>query len=198
MITFLTGKLVTKQPMRIVLEVRDIGYEVFIPLSSYDRLPDTGEVCRLLTVDYIREDMHRLFGFVTEGERHIFELLMGTSGIGPKLALSALSGMSIRDLKQAIAGGDVKRISSISGIGKKMAERIVVELRDKMADVGVGGALSGALQDSAGGTLVNDAIRALVTLGYMEDAARKMAARALQGPQPPDNLETLLKKALAQ
>ena len=123
---------------------------------------------------------------------------MSTTGIGPKLALSALSGLATRDLKQAIAGGDVKRISSISGIGRKMAERIVVELRDKMADLGVPGALAGTVGGTDEGTLVSDAVLALVTLGYKEDAARKMAARALKGPEPPADAEALIKKALAQ
>jgi len=194
MITFLQGILVTRQPTRIVLDVHDVGYEVFLPLSSYDRLPATGETCRMLVVDYVREDVHQLFGFVSEEERRIFCLLMGTTGIGPKLALSALSGLSVRDLKQAIAAGDVRRLSSISGVGKKMAERMVVELRDKVAE-GTGIA---PLDGDAEGSLLRDAVLALVTLGYKEDAARSMIARVLKGPEPPGELEALIKKTLAQ
>ena len=133
MITFLEGTLVEKQPTRIVLAVHGVGYEVFIPLSSYDRLPEENAPCRILTHDHLREDAHLLYGFVTEAERGLFGMLLGISGIGPKTALSALSGLSVRDLKTAVVEGDVKRLSSISGIGKKTAERIVVELRHSLS-----------------------------------------------------------------
>ena len=133
MITFLEGILEAKDPTHIVLNVGGVGYEVFIPLSSYDRLPDKGGACRVLIYDHIREDLHALYGFLTEEERSLFLRLIGISGVGPRLAITTLSGLSVRDLKAAVVQGDIKRLSSISGLGKKTAERIIVELRDKLS-----------------------------------------------------------------
>ena len=112
MIAFLDGEIDNKQPTRLLLNVGGVGYEVLIPLSSYDRLGKIGDRCRILIHDHIREDQHVLFGFMSESERKMFTLLLSISGIGPKLALSALSGMSVRELKIAIVDGDIKRISS--------------------------------------------------------------------------------------
>ena len=197
MITFLDGILVEKHPTRVVLDVGGVGYEAFIPLSSYDRLPPRDERCRLLVYDYVREDVHSLFGFMTGAERDLFVLLMGASGIGPKLALSALSGLSVRDLKAAVVEGDVKRLSSISGIGRKMAERLIVELRDR---IGAGEALeavAGAAEGSEADSLIHDAMLALVSLGYKQEAARKMVVAAIGADKPGNlTLEAVIKKAL--
>src|SRR5210317_1724600 len=122
MITFLEGQLDRKQPTRIILNVGGVGYEVFIPLCSYDRLPNEGAACRILTYHHITDADQRLFGFLDEEERDMFTRLLTISGIGPRLAISALSGLPVRELKTALVNGDVKRISSISGIGKKTAE----------------------------------------------------------------------------
>ena len=129
----LDGILETKDPTRAVVVCNGVGYEVHIPLSSFDRLPAAGAHCRVLTHHHVWADGQALYGFATEGERRMFRLLLDVSGIGPKTALSALSGLSSRDLTAAIVGGDVKRLSSISGIGKKTAERIVLELKDRCA-----------------------------------------------------------------
>ena len=128
MISFLEGVLEEKQPTRVVLNVGGVGYEVCIPLISYDRLPAAGERCRMLIHDHIREDSRMLFGFFRSEDRDMFEMLLTISGIGPKIALSALSGLNAREIKSAIVEGDIKRLSSISGIGRKMAERMVVEI----------------------------------------------------------------------
>ena len=117
MIAFVEGEIVEKHPTRVIVGVAGIGYEVFIPLSSYDRLPAKGAACRLLTHDYIREDSHQLFGFMSEAEREMFVLLLGTTGIGPKLALSALSSLSVRDIKVAVVERDVKRCIRDAGPG---------------------------------------------------------------------------------
>jgi len=180
MIAFLCGTLVDKQPTSIVIDVAGVGYEVFIPLSSYDRLPAAGEACRVLVHDYVREDQHVLFGFMTEPERRMFQLLLGTSGIGPKLALSALSGLSVRDLKAAIVDGDVKRISSISGIGKKMAERIVVELRHRFGAGEALEAVAGERDPSPDEVRLRDAVLALVALGYKQEEARRKAGAVMR------------------
>ncbi len=197
MITFVEGRVDVKQPTRVELNVGGIGYEILIPLSSYDRLPVTGEVCRILTVDYVREDQHRLFGFMTEEERRIFGLLMGISGIGPKLALSALSGLSVRELIVAISTGDTKRLSSISGVGKKMAERMVVELKDKLSAAEQLGAAAGSTEGDEGSSVSRDAALALIALGYSDADASKMVQRVIVDPAV-DTVEAIIRKALAK
>ena len=174
MIAYLKGLIEEKRPTDLVIEVSGVGYGVFIPLSSYDRLPPRGEMCHLLIYDYIREDTHHLYGFMSEGERRMFGLLMSISGIGPKLALSALSGLSVRELSAAVVGGDVKRLSSISGVGKKMAERLIVELRDKLSSGEALEAVAGQPDASPEELKFRDAMMALVSLGYKQDTARKM------------------------
>ena len=197
MITFLHGEIVDKQPTRVVVDVGGVGYEVSIPLSSYDRLAAKGQPCRILTYEYVREDTHGLFGFMTEAERRMFILLIGTNGVGPKLALSALSGMSVRDIMASVAEGDVKRLSSISGVGKKMAERIVVELRHKIGAAEALEAVSGAEPHSELDAKTRDAVLALIALGYKQEAARKMVAGTLRKEGSGDlALEDIIKKAL--
>jgi Holliday junction DNA helicase RuvA len=197
MIAFLNGEIVEKQPTRLLLDVSGVGYEVLIPLSSYDSLGKVGTRCRIITHDHIREDQHVLFGFMTEAEKKMFLLLLSISGVGPKLALSALSGMSVRELKVSIVDGDVKRISSISGIGKKMAERIAVELRHKIS-------AGEALEAVAGGNGVvdsklRDSIMALVALGYKQEIAHKKAADVIAKSVGKDlSVEEIIKQALSK
>lgn len=196
MIRFLEGVLEEKEPSRVVLRVGGVGYEVFIPLSSYDPLPGVGETCRLRIYDHIREDTHDLFGFVTESERRIFVLLLGVSGIGPRMALNTLGGLAPRDLVAALVNGDVKRLSSVNGIGRKKAERMVVELRDRITE---GEALAAAGAAGAGPEEIKrkDAVLALISLGYKQaDALRLLQQTA---PDPIGNLgvEDLVRRALA-
>ena len=167
MITFLHGKLVESLPTQVIVDVSGIGYEVLIPLSSFDKLPSPGGEVKLLTQLIVREDAHILYGFATAVERDLFRMLINNiSGIGPKTALNILSGMNAVAFRGAVANGDVKSLSQISGVGKKTAERIVVELRDK---VGAAGALESA---SAKNSLspddqkTNDATLALMALGF--------------------------------
>ena len=185
MITFLQGQLADALPTQVVVDVHGVGYEVLIPLSSFDKLPPPGQPVKLLTQLVVREDAHLLYGFMTEAERNLFRLLTHTvSGIGPKTALNILSGMNPVAFRGAVANGDVKALSQISGVGKKTAERIVVELRDK---VGAAGALEAA---GARHTLspddqkTNDATLALIALGFKQpeahDAVR--AAQTMLGP----------------
>lgn len=193
MIAFLDGVLVEKHPTRVVLDVQGVGYDVFIPLSSYDRLPESGARCRVLTYLQVREDAHVLFGFLTDTERRMFGLLMTVSGIGPKLALSALSGLSVRELKAAIVGGDSKRLSGVSGVGRKTAERIIVELKDKFS---AGEALEALAGPAETDMTLRDAIAALVSLGYKQEEARKLVVAARQ-MLPDAGVEVLIKKALS-
>jgi len=194
MITFLEGVLVEKSPARAVLNVGGVGYEVFVPLSSFDKLPDLNRTCRVLVYDYIREDQHSLFGFMTEAERQTFTMLMNVNGIGPKLAMSALSGLAASDLVNAIVSGDVARLSSISGIGRKIAERMVLELRDKFASSEMfRGSVAGA--PALGQNIkVTDAALALVSLGYKQNEAARMVASFKDNEDL--SVEEIVRKAL--
>jgi holliday junction DNA helicase RuvA len=193
MITFLDGTLEEKLPGRIVINVNGVGYEVAVPLSSLDRLPVEGEVGRLLIYHHITEASQALFGFATDEERKMFTLLLSVSGIGPKTAVSALSGLSVRELKYALVESDVKRISSISGIGKKTAERVIVELRDKFSMGEAFEALAGA-DELPGNNRSRDAVLALVSLGYKQDDARKMIKKVDSDPDA--SVEDLVRKSL--
>src|SRR5687767_5760119 len=133
MISFVHGTLLEAFPSHVTVEVNGIGYDVLIPLSTFEKLPVIGKGVKLLTHLTIREDAHLLYGFISAQERDLFRLLINTvSGIGPKIALNVLSGMSVTAFRGAVANGDIKSLSSISGVGKKTAERILVELRDKV------------------------------------------------------------------
>lgn len=197
MITFLEGKLRTKQLARIEMNISGVGYEVFIPLSSYDSLPLEGDNCRILTYHHITDADQKLFGFCTDDEREMFMKLLTISGVGPKLAISALSGLPVRELKNAIVTGDIKRVSSISGIGKKTAERIIVELRDKFSsgeqlDALAGG--DGELDD----TRLRDAALALGALGYKPDDIQKMIKAIATQLTPETTVEDLIRLALTK
>src|SRR5579862_5570973 len=186
MITFLHGKLVEALPTQVVVDVNGVGYEVLIPLSSFDKLPQPGNEVKLLTQLIVREDAHILYGFMAAAERDLFRLLVNSvSGIGPKIALNILSGVSATAFRGAVAGGDVKSLSQISGVGKKTAERIVVELRDKIGLAGALEASSAKHALSADDQKLNDATLALMALGFKQidahDAVR--AAQAMLGAQ---------------
>ncbi len=196
MITFLEGQLVEKQPTRVVLNVGGVGYEVFIPLSSYDRLGAPNSTCRILTYHHVREDAEVLYGFVSEAERRLFELLLSISGIGPKIALGALSGMSVRELKAAVAENDVKRLNAISGIGRKTAERMVMELRDKLSAAETLEAMSGDDEGGVGDVRMRDAVLALIGLGYKQVDAQKMIRQVAKADAGKAHVEELVRRAL--
>ena len=195
MITFLEGLLDEKQPTRLVLNVQGVGYEVFIPISSYDRLGPINATCRLLTYHHVREDAEVLYGFATAGERRMFELLLTISGIGPKIALSVLSGMSVREIKAAIAGNDVKRLNSVSGIGRKTAERMVIELRDKLS---MGDALEAVAgeEEEPQNVRARDSVLALIALGYKQADAQKMIRQVMQSSAGAAHVEDIVRQAL--
>jgi holliday junction DNA helicase RuvA len=188
-ITFLHGRLVDALPTQVVVEVHGVGYEVLVPLSTSDRLPAPGAEVHLLTHLAVREDAHVLYGFLTGSERDLFRLLINTvSGIGPKIALGVLSGLSITAFRSAVAAGDVKALSSVSGVGRKTAERIVVELKDKLGGFGpvssatiATGARPGGAEDARGA----DAAAALMALGLRPVDAQEAvrASMAMLGPE---------------
>jgi holliday junction DNA helicase RuvA len=196
MITFLEGTLVEKQPARVVLNVGGVGYEVLIPLSSYDRLGGLNTTCRILTHHYVREDAELLYGFVSAGERRMFELLLTISGIGPKIALTALSGLSVRELKAAVAENDVKRLSSISGIGRKTAERMVIELRDKLTAGEALEAMTGADEPGAQDVRLRDSVLALIQLGYKQVDAQTMIRKLFADGVGDAHVEEIVRRAL--
>jgi Holliday junction DNA helicase RuvA len=197
MITFLRGKLIEALPTQAIVEVQGVGYEVLIPLSSFDKLPPHGGEVQLLTHLAIREDAHVLYGFMTTAERELFRLLINTvSGIGPKIALNVLSGMNPVALRGAVANGDVKALSQISGVGKKTAERIVVELRDKIGAAGAWEASSAQRSLSDADQKVNDAVLALMALGFKQPEAHESirAAQSVLGPRA--GVEDLVRASL--
>ncbi len=194
MIALLRGTLAYKSIDHVIIDVNGVGYRLFIPLSTFYSLPETGEIS-LYTHTHVREDALLLYGFLTLEEKELFVTLIGISGIGPKLAVNILSHSPVAELKNAIAKSDVKRLSGLPGIGKKTAERLVLELKDKIEPVA---AATGTRTSSAGSPsakdLINDVISALVNLGYKENQARKVLENMELAPDVP--MEEALKGAL--
>jgi Holliday junction DNA helicase RuvA len=196
MITFLDGKLISALPTQAIVDVSGIGYEVFIPLSSYDKLPAVGQPIRILTHLAVREDAHVLYGFMSAPERDLFRLLVNNvSGIGPKLALAVLSGMSVNNFKAAVVNSDVVSLSKISGLGKKTAERIILELKDKLGVAAAWEAASAIHAPTPEQEQANEAVLGLIALGYKQVEAHK-AVRDLQEKGEAKSAEELVKLAL--
>lgn len=195
MIALVRGALAYKSIDHVIIDVGGIGYRLFIPLSTFYALPDSGEIS-LFTHTHVREDALLLYGFLTSEERDLFVVLIGISGIGPKLAVNILSHIPVGELKNAIAGSDIKRLSALPGIGKKTAERLVLELKDKV--VPASGLQQPSTLKSSGrptaGDVITDVISALVNLGYKENQARKVLETMELSPNLP--MEEVLKGAL--
>ena len=166
MIGRLTGTLLEKQPPLVLLDVQGVGYEVNVPMSTFYTLPDTGEVIILHIYLVVREDVHLLFGFATETERQAFRQLVKISGVGARTALAVLSGLSVSDLYQAVVDQDSRQIIQVPGIGKKTAERLLLELRDKLSSD-----MIGADGHASSSKVNNDVLNALLALGYNEREA---------------------------
>src|SRR5256714_8469666 len=197
MITFLDGALAAALPTHAIVHVGGVRYEVLIPLSSYARLAAVGQPVHILPHLHVREDAHILYGFMTAPERDLFGLLVNhVSGIGPKLSLAVLSGMSVSNFKNAVVNADIASLSKISGLGKKTAERIVLELKDKLGVVAAWEAASAEHAPTAEQTQANEAILALIALGYKQVDAHK-TVRDLQEREPGiKTAEELVKNAL--
>jgi Holliday junction DNA helicase RuvA len=195
-ITFLRGSVVEAWPMQVVLEVQGVGYQVEIPLSTYEKLPQRGGSVTLLTHLQIREDAHVLYGFATAEERDLFRLLIAhVSGVGPKIALSVLNGMLPVNFRGAVVQGDIAALSKIKGLGKKTAERIVVELRDKVGVSAAWEAASAKNSMSPAELTMNDAVLALIALGYKQIEAAK-AVKTASEARPGAATEDLVREAL--
>lgn len=179
MIARLCGRLVEKQPSCVILDVSGVGYEVHVPLSTFYGLGDVGAEVTLRVHTHVREDVLSLFGFATALEQRIFERLIAVSGIGPRLALAVLSGIEPPDLVRAVRGGDVARLTAIPGVGKKTAERIALELKDRLPPVVEADAAPGAASPSPG-DLRQDVLSALLNLGYHRPLAERAVEAALK------------------
>ena len=179
---YLKGILIEKSPAGVVVDVHGVGYEVHVPVSSFAHLPALGEEVKLLTRFIVREDAQVLYGFLTAEEKRLFELLISISGIGPKTALTALSGVETAALKRAIVRGEVEVLKGIPGIGRKTAERIVIELREKLAAEGLEAQQAGPLRtENPAATPAEDAVEALVALGYKRPGAKQAVEKAVKG-----------------
>jgi len=191
MIDFLEGNVVTRKPTSAVVQVGGIGYQLSIPISTYEALPETGPA-KVLTFQYVREDTLKLFGFATQGERELFELLLSVSGVGPSIALTALSGCSVEQLRTMILDGNVGALSKIKGIGKKTAQRIVIDL----AESAKGLAASSSTTRSPASMAASDAVLGMVALGYKQPQAERAVTKAMETLGQEAKTEDLLRESL--
>jgi Holliday junction DNA helicase RuvA len=198
MIASLTGRLASKHPGGVVIDVQGVGYDVLIPLSTYYRLPDPDQSVSLTIHTHVREDAIQLFGFLTAREKDAFLLLLTVSGIGPKLALSVISTLSVDDLSGAILNDDYAVLASVPGIGKKSAGRLALELKDKIEKISIGADILTTKPREPSDRLMNDALSALVNLGYkaadVKDVLKQVLA-ARNGEMP---LQDLIRAALKE
>jgi Holliday junction DNA helicase RuvA len=195
MIGFLRGRVHEKQPNRVLIDVQGVGYEVLVPLSTYYDLGDEGADVTLHVHTHVREDAIQLFGFRTPLEQQLFERLIGISGIGPKLAIAVLSGIETRELVAAVSRGDVARLTRVPGVGKKTSERIVLELKDRLAQLAV--PVEAPAGIVSGNRLRDDLLSALQNLGYQRPLAEK-AVDAVLGADADASFEQALRGALRE
>ena len=198
MIAYVKGILAEKSFDRVIVEAAGVGYELFIPVSTFDKLPREGEEVKLLAWHCVREDDEILFGFATAPEREMFLKLTQVSGVGPKIAIAILSGSSIGELSLAIASGNAKRISAIKGVGKKTAEKICVELKDKVNAIEALAATSRSSKDDVKAPMLRDAILALSALGFNEETANRMVTQVVQENPSVSDVEAVIRLALSR
>ena len=196
MIAFLRGRVLDKQPNRVIVDVQGVGYELHVPLSTYYDLGDEGAEVSLRVYTHVREEALQLYGFLTSLEQQVFERLIGISGIGPKLAIAVLSGIETRELVTAVQRGDVARLTGVPGIGKKTAERIVLELKDRLAKIVVPAGLE-PLAGSSSERLRDDLLSALQNLGYHRPLAEKAVESTLSSSHEP-TFEQALRSVLRE
>lgn len=200
MIAYVSGTLAAKKPTLAIIDVQGLGYRLHIPTSTFEALPSTGEDARLYAYQYVREDALALYGFATEAERDTFETMLAVSGIGPKLALAALSAMSPVELRDHVVGGNTSILTNIPGVGRKTAERLVVELRDRLADLDLADAdaapISGGSEVRAAAR--SDALAALIELGFSKAAAERGIRKALRDHPETQSAEKLIRLALRE
>ncbi len=196
MIAFLRGRILDKQPNRLIIDVQGVGYQVHVPLSTYYDAGDVGADLALRIYTHVREDALHLYGFLTVLEQQLFERLIAISGIGPKLAVAVLSGIEPGDLVAAIQRADVARLTGIPGVGRKTAERIVLELKDRLAHLAVPAGAADVSAPASGNRLRDDVLSALLNLGYHRPLAEKAVDAGLKTGA--DTFEQVLKAALRE
>ncbi len=198
MIAYVAGTLVTKSPEEAIIDVQGLGYRLLIPSSTFAALPATGEAVKLHAHQYIREDDMTLYGFATEAERAVFQTMLGVSRVGPTLALAALSAMAPTELRDHVVEGDTSRLTTISGVGRKTAERLVVELRDRFADLDIFDSTTAPL---SGGSEARrqaraDALDALEQLGFSRADAERRLRKVLRDDAAVQSADELVRRAL--
>lgn len=195
MIAYLRGTLLEKQPNQAIVDIAGVGYDVMVPISTFSALPEAGSEVRLYIHTHVREDALSLFGFLSADEKTLFEKLITVSGIGPRLAISVLSGLATPDLIGAIRGGSVEHLVRIPGVGKKTAERMVLELRDKLGGLAPGATLAVEAATAALSNVEQDVLSALLNLGCTRQVADK-AVRKAKAAGAPEEFEPLFRRAM--
>ena len=196
MIAHIQGRLHFKSPENLIIDVDGIGYQVHVPLTTFYELPDVGDTVALHIHTHVREDALQLYGFQAQEEKALFIRLMGVAGIGPRLAVNILSGISPAELAECLRQGDLARMISIPGVGRKTAERIMVEMRDKLPALAADRDIAVSVKSAADEAVMNDAVSALVNLGYKKGVAQRAIDGARQRLEGEINLESLLKESL--
>ncbi len=192
MLDYIRGRVISKSPTRLILEVAGIGYLLHIPLSTFEKIPIQGEVT-ILTQLFIREDQVKVFGFATGEERDLFQLLLSVNGIGPNTAIAILSGSTVDDIKHAVVNENARALEKIKGVGRKTAERIILELKETIKGIATSTFTGTDIQQKA---LISDAVMALISLGYGRSIAEKAVGDAARKLQTIDNIEALVREAL--
>ena len=197
MIALISGKIVYKGISHVIVDVQGVGYRIFIPLTTFYELPETGQTITLHVHTNVKQDAINLFGFYTVQERDLFQLMISVSGIGPKMSMNILSGISAQELLRAISGGNVGKLVNIPGVGKKMAERLILELKEKVIKKMMLEETPVADdQHKANEIIMEDALSALVNLGYKSNVARDALDKALRSSEEELGMDQLLKKTL--
>jgi Holliday junction DNA helicase RuvA len=197
MIALISGKIVHKGISHVIVDVHGVGYRIFIPLTTFYELPEAGQTITLHVHTNVKQDAINLFGFYTVQERDLFQLMISVSGIGPKMSMNILSGISAQELLRAISGGNVGKLVNIPGVGKKMAERLILELKEKVIKKMMIEEMPAADdQHQAGEIIIEDALSALVNLGYKSNIAKDALDKVLQASEEELGMDQLLKKTL--
>jgi len=194
MIAHLKGNLIQKSPVSVVVDVQGVGYEVFIPLTVYYQLPECDQPIAMYIHTRLREDSLKLFGFVNESEKQMFELLVRINKVGPKLGMAILSGMTVQELTEAVFNNDISTLSTIPGVGRKTAERLALELKDKLSELNLEPTTTPSRTTPVNG-LQEDAVSALVNLGYKKAQAEQALKKVWREEAKP-SLEELIRESL--
>jgi Holliday junction DNA helicase RuvA len=196
LIAYLEGKLIEKNPTHLILEVNGIGYSVNIPVSSYAGVGEVGQTVKILTYQYVREDELKLYGFASRHERGLFELLISVNGVGPRVALGILSSIPVDDFQRSVLAEDLDVLTHISGVGKKTAQRLILELKEKLGKLDLGVEKGMEIGERMGAPVEEEAVLALVSLGYNKLDARKAVQKVRSESEESLPVEELIKRAL--